>query len=297
MCAEDFAILWSRKLWTTLKTKVIGEDSENEELTDIPSSRDSPKVLQYPMMFWVEHGRLSGLKAKDIVHERQDFWRPDSSIRSSWLRDRRLNGVFPDGTSDYGPAIDLAAYYGLTAVCEELLSLRRSDFKLRDSIGDFPLCLAARNGHEQTVELLIRSGVDVNSESWGCNTALYEAVLSENTAIVEQLLESGADVNIQGWPIGSALQTAILLGYKLIAELLLKNGANVNAHSKAFGSPLHIALANHDEALVELLLEYGAKGLIPKSEGRNPLVGWSMEDESLGEGTTSDQDGNDGGSI
>ncbi|KAH6986852.1 hypothetical protein EDB80DRAFT_176155 [Ilyonectria destructans] len=64
-------------------------------------------------------------------------------------------------------------------------------------------------------------------ESFGSN---------ENT--VQMLLEKGVDVNAKGGRYGSALQAASAKGYDKIVQLLLEKGADVNAKGGCYGSAL-----------------------------------------------------------
>ena len=90
---------------------------------------------------------------------------------------------------------------------------------------------ASRNGHLETVKLLIRAGADINS---GCSYALQCATYSGHTEIVKFLLESGAIINGN-----DSLRWACERDFTEIAGLLLhpqksgyqQEGANVRAEN------------------------------------------------------------------
>jgi ankyrin repeat protein len=58
---------------------------------------------------------------------------------------------------------------------------------------------AAENGHYEVIDLLIKSGVDVNGRpaKRGGRTALQAAALPGHLEVVNQLLDSGADVHYE----------------------------------------------------------------------------------------------------
>ena len=79
-----------------------------------------------------------------------------------------------------------------------------------DDAGFTPLMWAARNGHIQSVELLIQAGSDVNAhdESTIGNTALGEIAGEASLEMVDTLLKAGADPTIRGWMQLNALDRA-----------------------------------------------------------------------------------------
>lgn len=90
------------------------------------------------------------------------------------------------------------------------------------------LCLAARGGHQETLELLIKSGADINAISRDRgNTPLMDAASQGNPDIVRFLIASGAELD----HISRGGQTALILavGRKnaRVAKLLIEAGAGL----------------------------------------------------------------------
>ena len=97
----------------------------------------------------------------------------------------------------------------------------------KDKKGIPLICIASRNGHLDTLKLLLRSGAQVNliAEDRGSN-ALFDSALGRNKDIVEVLIEAGADMNIQSKDGQTALVVVVGTGDEDIVEMLVKAGAN-----------------------------------------------------------------------
>ena len=89
------------------------------------------------------------------------------------------------------------------------------------------ISIAARNGHLNTLELLLRSGAQVNliDEDRG-STALFDSALEKNKEMIKVLIEAGADVNIQSKDGQTALVVVVGEGDEEIVEMLFKAGAD-----------------------------------------------------------------------
>jgi hypothetical protein len=97
----------------------------------------------------------------------------------------------------------------------------------KDKKGVPLLNISARNGHIKTLELLLRSGAQVNmiAEDRG-STALFEGTMKRHKEMVKTLIEAGADTNIRSKSGQSALVVAVGAGDEEIVEMLVKAGAD-----------------------------------------------------------------------
>lgn len=99
-------------------------------------------------------------------------------------------------------ALDLAAQYGRLETVQllvrrhpELIEPLRSSSSSR-IFPHTPLHLASRNGHRAVVEVLLASGVNVNTRT-SAGTAMHEAALCGKMEVVRTLLDRGVDLGIR----------------------------------------------------------------------------------------------------
>jgi len=97
----------------------------------------------------------------------------------------------------------------------------------KDKKGVPLISIAARNGHLNTLELLLSSGAQVNliAEDRG-STALFDSALEKNKDMIKILIGAGADVNIQSKDGQTALVVVVGAGDEEIVEILAKAGAD-----------------------------------------------------------------------
>lgn len=137
---------------------------------------------------------------------------------------------------------------------------RRSDETLREDQRNKQLLKAAAAGHTPRVRYLLELGVDRDfSDEEAGFTALHHAALSGFEDTVELLLNEGADVEAQSLVRGTPMHLAALKGRVNILKLLLSFRAEPNATSASVGRPLHCACAAGDLEAINILLSSGAK--------------------------------------
>lgn len=154
--------------------------------------------------------------------------------------------------------------------------------------------MAAREGREDIVQLLLDAGANINlSSRKDGDTPLIIACSEGHVKVAQKLLSAGASVNgpnSGGW---TPLLYAAYYGHKEVVELLLANGANINQVSKVSGGKLNIrtrysclacvpsvqtgcsalyraCTANRAE-MVQLLVDAGADVNLGNAEARSPL--------------------------
>jgi ankyrin repeat protein len=121
------------------------------------------------------------------------------------------------------------------------------------------LHIAARNGHIDAAQVLIKTGIDVDSGPDAGEAALADAAGHGNRHMVELLagtkLDPGAVAALSS--LRTALNLAIQNGHADMVALLVDAGADVDAAGEWY-SPLHSAVLIGDIEMVSALLEHGA---------------------------------------
>lgn len=157
-------------------------------------------------------------------------------------------------TNDPVSELLFAADCGDTPVVIELLaSGMHPDAR---SPGDAsPLLVAARNGHVETVRVLLEHGAQPNPDGWRGYTALTHAIhrslRGEGSRPLELLLAAGARYN---------LVDAVLANDLELVRRMLDEGGNPNEGEGSYGGPLLMEAAHYGYVeMVRLLLNHGAK--------------------------------------
>ncbi len=127
--------------------------------------------------------------------------------------------------------------------------------------GFTPLGLAARFGHDTTIDLLIRYNADVNRKYDNTlkATPLHSAVEFGHHWPTLLLLKQGADPNVQRNDAISPLHLAIQRGIRSLVQLLLGFGAEVNVKDGTGQTPLDFARKGGFPEIYAQLLEHGAQ--------------------------------------
>ncbi|XP_044762829.1 uncharacterized protein LOC123319871 [Coccinella septempunctata] len=150
-----------------------------------------------------------------------------------------------------------------------------------DSFSDNLLCTmnkAARNGDIDTIEKLVRSGVDVGERDKEGRNCLHYAVDGNNIEVIKVFLKHGGDLTDKTNKGNTALHTACNKGFKDVAEFLLesvnknKMAYLINAATKTgLKTALHVAAQQGYLDIVKLLLKKGAVYNCADKDNKKPL--------------------------
>jgi len=253
-------------------------------------SADSPAVihdkpfLRYCSVYW-------GIHAKTELSERarslalQLFWKYDGHISSKLLLEHVNHLDRGSCARNFGSASDInisspfsglhcASFFGIADLVPTLIR-RGNDINAGDTRGSTPLSWAARNGHEEVVEILLRlPGVRPDLSDLAGLTALFYAVWCGHERVVELLL-SHAMVK-PDMPDGGGktpLAYAAYLGLEGVVKILLDQPlVNPVTHDSAGDTALSLAARSGHHGVVKILL--GRREVIPDkpdNNGQTPL--------------------------
>lgn len=185
---------------------------------------------------------------------------------------------------DFWNALNAAAYTGNSFLVEKLI---QNGAEI-DCDRGYALQLAAREGHKEVIEALLRQKALVNrevmeSEELGffSGTALQAACDNNRTAVVEILIKHGADPNLGGGVLTNPITAATQRAQSDILKLLLgapEIDVNVTGGEDQ-STPLINAARYMSTECVELLLQRGADVNAQNAAGDTALIMAALKGE------------------
>ena len=156
------------------------------------------------------------------------------------------------------PPIVTAARMGHTQLVEMLLKHGADANGMERDTGETALIWATRDGNLAMVEVLVSHGAFINMTDFSQRSPLYLTASNGYWKIATYLITHGANLNICGEDNESALMIAIILRQPKMARLLIRIGANVNTHDSDTNDPLAWAILTGDIGISKLLVIAGA---------------------------------------
>ncbi len=195
----------------------------------------------------------------------------ESVVRLLLQNEATINAENENGET----ALYWAARNGHTSVVE-LLVTKKANVMTKDNEGWSALDWAVIGEKNDVVKVLLEQGFDAESdEKYG---ALYLAAGEGHDGTVQMLLDDGANVNEKDWMGSTALDWAAPGGHEMTVRVLLRNGCDLNSRDRYDNSPLHWAIQH--KSVVQLLLEKGADVNAKNDCGQTALC-WVARDGPL----------------
>lgn len=139
------------------------------------------------------------------------------------------------------------------------------------------LMIAAREGHAQIVEYLLREKAQINTRNQMGETALMLAAFKGHLPLVQVLHKAGADLKSSGW---TALHYAAYEGHVAVCRYLLEHEVDVDARAPNGSTPLMLAARQGHQEAVKLLLWEHADPKLVNQDGATALA-WALKNKHL----------------
>ena len=186
---------------------------------------------------------------------------PSPLATAIWLRDREAADIFMAAGARTDQFTDTALSH-LDKI-KKLLAARPNCVNDRDEQGRTLLHWAAVDGQCALIDLLLKSGADIDDRAGGyALTPLEVAVANNCQSAAKLLLESGAAPNGRPGDQETPLGLAAGMHSTILVNMLLERGADINGKDGQGKTPLERALERNDEMLADYLKSRGA-GLPP----------------------------------
>lgn len=135
--------------------------------------------------------------------------------------------------------------------------------------GRTPLQIAAADGREVFVELLLKAGADPEARGTDGHNAMETALINGRTQVATLLAPRNKRIDADALLLVLAQHGT---RDRFALAFLLQRGANLNARGPDGDTPLLIAVRRNDRVFVRHLLDRGADPSVTDARGRSPLA-------------------------
>ncbi|EXK79028.1 hypothetical protein FOQG_16321 [Fusarium oxysporum f. sp. raphani 54005] len=238
----------------------------------------SSELYVYAARNWGHHVRKVSCLVPGLLSFLDDNCLVQASIQAIWADgDDGVGMEYSQAFPRAMTGLHLTAYFGSIEAVQALLQ-NGVDPDPKDSYQRTPLWLAASEGHDSVVRVLIGTGrVSVNTMSIGRYTPLHIAGMNGHGSVVRLLLGTGqAVIGSKSRTGQSPLSAAASMGHTSLVEQLVRTGKfDVNGMSRSKSTPLSLAAKHGHFDVVKLLLSMSQVQPDQVTEGGRTPLSWA----------------------
>jgi len=142
----------------------------------------------------------------------------------------------------------------------------------KDGLGNNMLHYAAEWGLNNAIPIIIRSGVNVDSQNATGQTPIFMATKCDTPSTIKIFIENNANLNLRDNQGNSALHAAVRWNAVNSISYLIASGMDINAASLNGNTPLHDAVILNLTDTETLLIKQGANLECRNIDGNTPLM-------------------------
>lgn len=143
------------------------------------------------------------------------------------------------------------------------------------------LLIAAEDGNETCLSILLGEKFDINFKGRNNHTALHRAVINNRLSCIKLLLENGANADLQDHVGKTPLMYTIENGDKHLFDLLLEQYPDLEIRDQMGETVLFHAIRSNETSIARKLIEKGANVDHQNVKGESPLM-VAVESEKVG---------------
>ncbi|WP_039456253.1 ankyrin repeat domain-containing protein [Candidatus Jidaibacter acanthamoebae] len=182
-----------------------------------------------------------------------------------------MKRILKESRNEHGQtSLIIAARDGDNSQVEILLG-KGEDTRAKDDYGCTALMRAAMAGHKSTALILIKHGAEINAKGKDGNTALTYAISCRNEDMVRLLVENGASIHLTDDNGSTPLISAIIYDCRGIISLLLDNDT-INKADNNGTTPLMWAAINQNKDIALTFINRGAEIEAKSKDGSTALM-------------------------
>lgn len=157
-------------------------------------------------------------------------------------------------------------------VKEYYYNSRKVDLNARDETGMTAVAHAAKLGHDDILDTMLKFGLNADTPDKEGHTPLTLSLINKQRGAAQVLIRRGADVNAHAADYITPLHFAAHQGDIELVKMLASYGANLDTVIVNNGyTPLHWAVIQGHANVVEFLVQSGARTDIPDKKGNTQL--------------------------